>query len=140
MVTAKKTSKSQATKAVKKTTLKPAVKSATKKIEASIILTEEAAKKVKELQKQEKKESYGLKLYVFPGGCSGFQYGLDFEKSPEKTDIVSEQHGVKLFVDKESASMLKGTRIDFVDSLKGSGFKIDNPNVEHSCGCGKSFC
>ena len=139
MVTTKKTSK--AVKSAKsKTEKKPALKSAAKKAEADIILTVEAAKKVKELQKQEKKEAYGLKLYVFPGGCSGFQYGLDFEKAPEKTDIVTEQHGVKLFVDKESASMLKGTRIDFVDSLKGSGFKIDNPNVEHSCGCGKSFC
>lgn len=139
MVTTKKTSK-VVKSAKSKTEKKPALKSTAKKEDATIILTAEAAKKVKELQKQEKKETYGLKLYVFPGGCSGFQYGLDFEKSPEKTDIVTEQHGVKLFVDKESASMLKGTRIDFVDSLKGSGFKIDNPNVEHSCGCGKSFC
>ena len=132
MVTAKKTANAQ------KTVLKTAAKKS--KSDVDVTLTEIAAKNVKDMQKQEKKDSYGLKLYVFPGGCSGFQYGLDFEKSPQKTDIVSEQHGVKLFIDKESVEMLKGTRIDFVDSLKGSGFKIDNPSAQHSCGCGKSFC
>lgn len=105
-----------------------------------ITLTKKAADKVKELSKQEKKEGSGLKLFVFPGGCSGFQYGLDFEEKPEENDLVIVQHGVKLFVDKDSVEMLKGVKIDFVDSLQGSGFKIDNPNVGNSCGCGKSFC
>jgi iron-sulfur cluster assembly accessory protein len=110
------------------------------KSKQEITLTKKAADKVKELSKEEKKEGSGLKLYVFPGGCSGFQYGLDFEEKPEENDIVLEQHGVKIFVDKDSVDMLKGVKIDFVDSLQGSGFKIDNPNVGNSCGCGKSFC
>jgi iron-sulfur cluster assembly protein len=65
---------------------------------------------------------------------------LDFEKAPASTDIVFEEHGVKLFVDKESMEFLKGTTIDYIDGLRGSGFKIENPNVQNSCGCGKSFC
>lgn len=112
----------------------------TETVKVEITLTESAAKKIKELAKNDKKENFGLKLFVFPGGCSGFQYGMDFEEKAEKTDVTVEQHGVKMFVDKESIAMLKGAKIDFVDSLQGSGFKIDNPNVEHSCGCGKSFC
>ncbi|MCM2326231.1 MAG: iron-sulfur cluster assembly accessory protein [Candidatus Woesearchaeota archaeon] len=104
------------------------------------MLTKKAAEKITELAAKDGKKGYGLKLYVFPGGCSGFQYGLDFEKAQADTDIVFEQHGVKLFVDKESMEFLKGTTIDYVDGLQGSGFKIENPNVQHSCGCGKSFC
>jgi len=105
-----------------------------------ITLTKQAAKKVLELAKEEGKKDTGLKLFVYPGGCSGFQYGLDFLDKAEDTDVTIVSHGVKLFVDKESLVMLEGTTIDFVDSLQGSGFKIDNPNVTHSCGCGKSFC
>ncbi|MEK6916600.1 MAG: iron-sulfur cluster assembly accessory protein [Nanoarchaeota archaeon] len=105
-----------------------------------VTITENAAGKIMELARQDKKEKFGLKLYVFPGGCSGFQYGMDFEEKPEKTDIVLEQHGVKLFVDKDSSEFLNGVKIDFVDSIQGSGFKIDNPNAKSSCGCGKSVC
>ncbi|HIH41487.1 TPA: iron-sulfur cluster insertion protein ErpA [Candidatus Woesearchaeota archaeon] len=105
-----------------------------------VTITEKAAGKIMELAKQDNKEKHGLKLYVFPGGCSGFQYGMDFEENPEKTDLVMEQHGVKIFVDKDSVEFLKGVKIDFVDSLHGSGFKIDNPNATSTCGCGKSVC
>lgn len=111
-----------------------------KDTKADITLTEKAAKKIMELAKSEKKDKFGLKLFVFPGGCSGFQYGLDFEDKPDKTDIVSEQHGVKLFIDSDSLDLVKGAKIDYVESLQGSGFKIDNPNVTNSCHCGKSFC
>jgi iron-sulfur cluster assembly protein len=103
-------------------------------------VTEKAAKKMLELAKQDKKEGYGLKLNVMPGGCSGFQYGMDFEKKASSTDIVTKQHGLTVFIDKDSLDFLKGATIDYVDSLNGSGFKIDNPNVEHTCGCGKSVC
>ena len=74
-----------------------------------------------------------------PGGCSGMSYGLDFEKEPESDDIVVETHGVKLFVDAESDSMLRGAVIDYVDALQGAGFKISNPNAKKTCGCGQSF-
>ena len=113
-------------------------KEKTKKFE--ITLTKKAAEKIFDISKQEKKAGYGLKLYVFPGGCAGFQYGMDFEEKADKTDKVVEQHGVKLFIDKDSIEFLKGVKIDFVDSLQGSGFKIDNPNVTKSCNCGSSVC
>lgn len=134
---AKKTTKKSVNASVKKTVKKVAV---AKPAAAKVILTKKAAEKITELAAKDGKKGYGLKLYVFPGGCSGFQYGLDFEKAQADTDIVFEQHGVKLFVDKESMEFLKGTTIDYVDGLQGSGFKIENPNVQHSCGCGKSFC
>lgn len=105
-----------------------------------VTLTKKAAEKIAEISKQEKKEGYGLKLYVFPGGCAGFQYGMDFEEKADKTDKVIEEHGVKLFIDKDSVEFLKGVKIDFVESLQGSGFKIDNPNVTKSCNCGSSVC
>ena len=110
------------------------------KMKYDVTLTKKAAEKILEFAKHEKKKDFGLKLYVFPGGCSGFQYGMDFEERPEKTDVVMEQHGVKLFVDSDSIDFLKGATIDFIDSMHGSGFKIDNPNVKHTCGCGKSVC
>ena len=104
-----------------------------------VTLTENAASKVKEYMKAEKKGRYGLRLMVVPGGCAGYQYGMDFEKEAGKDDIIIEQHGVKLFIDKKSAGHLVGTVIDFVDSLQGSGFKISNPNATSTCGCGNSF-
>ena len=108
--------------------------------EFKITLTKKAAEKVLDISKQEKKADFGLKLYVFPGGCAGVQYGMDFEEKADKTDKVIEQHGVKLFIDKDSMEFLKGVKIDFVESLQGSGFKIDNPNVTKSCNCGSSVC
>ena len=104
-----------------------------------VTLTENAAVKVKEYMKSEKKTRYGLRIMVVPGGCAGYQYGMDFEKDAGKDDFVVEQHGVKLFIDKKSAGHLVGTMIDFVDSLQGSGFKINNPNAQSTCGCGNSF-
>lgn len=106
----------------------------------SISLTENAANKIIEIAKQEKKSTFGLRIHVFPGGCAGFQYGLDFEEKPHDTDKVFKKHGVQLFVDKESIDFLKGAKIDYINSLQESGFKIDNPNVVNSCNCGKSVC
>jgi len=104
-----------------------------------VTLTENAASKVKEYMKAEKKGQYGLRIMVVPGGCAGYQYGMDFEKEPQKDDLVITQQGVKMFIDKKSAGHLVGTSIDFVDSLQGSGFKINNPNATSTCGCGNSF-
>jgi iron-sulfur cluster assembly accessory protein len=108
--------------------------------EIDITITEKAAKKILEIAKQEKKEKYGLKLYVMEGGCSGFQYGMDFEKKLSKTDILIEQHGLKLFLDKESIKFLLGSKIDFIDTAEGQGFKIDNPNVKSDCSCDCNSC
>ena len=110
------------------------------KKDLAVILTKKAAEKIVEFAKSDKKEGYGLKLFVVPGGCSGFQYGLDFAKTPEKTDVVLEQHGVKLFIDKDSLDLLRGSKIDFIETQQGTGFKIDNPNISRSCSCGKDSC
>jgi iron-sulfur cluster insertion protein len=112
----------------------------TQKTKQPITITKAAAEKILALAKSENKTGFGLKLYVAPGGCSGFQYGLNFEKKASENDMTIKQHGITLFVDKDHLDMLTGVNIDFVDGLQGSGFKIDNPNVQHSCGCGKSFC
>ena len=103
-----------------------------------ISITKKAAEKVVKLAKKEKKEGYGLKVFVFPGGCAGVQYGLDFAKKAEKDDLTFEQHGVKLFVEKNTIEILKGTKIDYVETGQDSGFKIDNPNINacDTCGAG----
>ena len=104
-----------------------------------VTLTQNAASKVKEYMASENKKGHALRVLVVPGGCAGYQYGLDFDDKQSKDDVVVEQYGVKLVVDKKSAGHLVGTTIDFVDSLHGSGFKISNPNAQSTCGCGNSF-
>ena len=104
-----------------------------------ITLTEFAAKKVTELMKTAGKTNAYLRFGVLPGGCSGFTYQLEFIESIEKDDTVLEQYGVKIAVSPQSMEKLGGTNIDYVEGLKGSGFKISNPNSHGGCGCGKSF-
>ncbi len=104
-----------------------------------IQLTEKASEKVKELMTSEKKEGYGLRVYVEGGGCSGFQYGMAFEEKANDEDDVLELFGVKIMIDPYSAPMLTGTEIDYNDSLQGAGFDIKNPNAKSTCGCGQSF-
>jgi iron-sulfur cluster insertion protein len=102
-----------------------------------ITLTDKAGAKVKEILETEKKE--GLRIYVSGGGCHGFSYGMSLEDISLADDSVIEAHGVKVFVDPQSAKMLAGVEVDYVDSLQGSGFSIKNPNAKSSCGCGHSF-
>ena len=104
-----------------------------------LTLTETAEAKIKELCSREKKEGHALRIRIIPGGCSGFQYRFIFDDKTSADDVILEKHGVKLCVDKESLEMLNNAKIDFVDTLQGSGFKIDNPNSAESCHCGKSF-
>ncbi len=105
-----------------------------------IILTKKAAEKILELAKKDNKEEQGLKLFVFPGGCAGVQYGMDFIEKPEEKDITIKQHGVTLYVEKKNMEILKGVKIDFIDTSGATGFKIDNPNIKHGCGCGRDSC
>jgi iron-sulfur cluster assembly protein len=115
-------------------------KAETPKIEnPKFTITESAAKKLKELMAEEDKEGHGLRVAVMPGGCSGFSYGLDFEDEAKENDLVMEEHGIKLYIDKESLSMVNGAEVDYVDGLMEAGFKISNPNAQQNCGCGKSF-
>lgn len=100
-------------------------------------LTEGAAREVKDLLKREP-EGRHLRVYVEQGGCSGMQYGLTFDERRDG-DTVCEQLGVPVLVDAFSANYLRGSVIDFDESLTGGGFKLRNPNARQSCGCGKSF-
>ena len=102
-------------------------------------ITEKAAEMVREAMQQEELDNHGLRIGVTGGGCSGLQYLLDFAETPKEVDFNEEQHGIQVFIDPFSAAHLKGTVIDYVDSLNGSGFKFENPNIVRSCGCGSSF-
>jgi iron-sulfur cluster assembly accessory protein len=103
-----------------------------------ISVTENAAAEVKNLLGKAENSGKFLRVYVERGGCSGMQYGLVFdEKRPE--DLITEMHGVTVLVDPVSAGHVRGSVVDFSDSLSAGGFKIINPNARESCGCGKSF-
>ena len=77
-------------------------------------------------------------MEVVRGGCAGYTYNMDFEKSKSGDDMVFEEHGLKIFVTPKSMEFLNGTQIDYTEGLQGAGFKLNNPNVKSSCGCGKS--
>jgi iron-sulfur cluster assembly accessory protein len=81
----------------------------------------------------------GLRVGVLPGGCSGFQYGLNIEDEPADDDLVVEVNGLRLFVDPFSMQYLGGVEIDYVTTFQGSGFTFNNPNASGGCGCGSSF-
>jgi iron-sulfur cluster assembly protein len=104
-----------------------------------LIVTPAAAEKVRELLEQRNISGYALRVFVQGGGCSGLQYGMAFAPEAEEFDTVVESDGVKLIVDPTSLMYVGGATIDFVDSLMGGGFRIDNPNAVSSCGCGNSF-
>ena len=107
--------------------------------ETAISLTPMAQTKLGELLMVRNIPNHGLRVFVAGGGCSGLQYGMAFEAQAREFDTVVEQGGVKLFVDPTSMMYLGGASIDFVDSLMGGGFKIENPNAVSACGCGSSF-
>ncbi len=84
-------------------------------------------------------EEAGLRVAVLPGGCSGFQYGLNIEDAPEEDDEILTFEGVRLFIDPFSAQYLEGVEVDYVQNLMGSGFTFKNPTAAGGCGCGSSF-
>ena len=104
-----------------------------------VTLTEVAARKVVDLRMEEGKPEWGLRVRLIGGGCSGMSYELGWEDQAGADDTVVESHGVKVYVDRHSASYLAGSEIDYVDNnMLGAGFAINNPNVKSSCGCGSS--
>jgi len=108
--------------------------------ETLIDLTPLAAEKVKELMAAEPDaESLVLRVAIQGGGCSGFQYGLGFDSGAAEGDHELTLEGVRVVVDPFSAPYLQGAKIDYLNGLQESGFKIDNPNAVSSCGCGHSF-
>jgi iron-sulfur cluster assembly accessory protein len=102
-------------------------------------LTPKAIEMVKDAMTRENMASYGIRVGVVGGGCSGFQYSMDFENTQRDGDIVVEQDGVKLYVDPMSSMYLQGVTVDYVVGLQGAGFKFNNPNARNTCGCGQSF-
>jgi iron-sulfur cluster assembly protein len=105
-----------------------------------IILTDKGAEKVHEFLAAQNADlqTAGLRVGVRGGGCSGFQYNLAFDQKRD-TDVVFESHGLQLLVDSQSLPYVEGSTIDYVDSLQGAGFQVNNPNVVAACGCGSSF-
>jgi iron-sulfur cluster assembly protein len=105
----------------------------------TISLTTAAADAVRDLLAKRELEGYGLRVYIKGGGCSGYQYGMALDNNFREEDLVTDTHGVKVIVDEVSIDYLRGSTVDFVDDLMGSGFKVENPNAVASCGCGSSF-
>ena len=109
-----------------------------------VTVTEAAAKKIGELIPEFDDidpEKGGLRIYVKGGGCSGYQYGMAMDDNVTDDDIVIEngETPTKLIIDNQSASLLQGSVVDYVDTLQGAGFAIKNPQAKSTCGCGSSF-
>ncbi len=104
-----------------------------------VSLTDAAASKLHELTKEETNPAIGLRVYVYSGGCSGFRYGMMLEDAPTPEDNLLDVNGVKVYVDGQSNPLLQGAEIDYVDTLMGAGFTVNNPNAVAACGCGSSF-
>jgi iron-sulfur cluster assembly accessory protein len=105
--------------------------------EVSIILTENAAKRVAWIAERQHKPAI-LRLAVDGGGCAGFTYTFELS-NPAEGDAVAETRGVRLVVDPVSLELVKGSAVDFVEDLGGSAFRVTNPNAQSGCGCGSSF-
>jgi iron-sulfur cluster assembly accessory protein len=116
-----------------------AVAAETTKAATTVLLTDVAAEKVKNLIEQEGRDDLRLRVAVQPGGCSGLRYQLFFDERSLDGDVVDDFGGVEVVVDRMSAPYLTGATIDFADRIDAQGFTIDNPNAGGSCACGDSF-
>ena len=104
-----------------------------------VSLTDAAASKLRDLTKEETNPDIGLRVYVYSGGCSGYRYGMMLEDAPSSEDNRLDINGIKVYVDGQSIALLQGSQIDYVDTLMGAGFTVNNPNAVAACGCGSSF-
>jgi len=102
-----------------------------------ITLTENAIQKIIQVTKAQGKEA--LRIAVKKGGCAGMSYIFNLDDKATSQDVVLEEKGAKVFIDKESLELLDGSEVDYLDALQGAGFKIQNPNAKATCGCGSSF-
>ncbi|MEM6823387.1 MAG: iron-sulfur cluster assembly accessory protein [Verrucomicrobiota bacterium] len=103
-----------------------------------IEITEQAAQQIQILVEDSGTPDAGLRIFIERGGCSGLQYTMQITEQQDDDQQI-ESHGAKVFLDKESAGYLKGSTIDYSDSLSSTGFRIQNPNAKQTCGCGTSF-
>src|SRR5262249_1789057 len=106
--------------------------------QALVTMTPSAVEKVRELLDAEGDATLGLRIFVAGGGWLGMQYGMTLDETQEG-DIVAEMQGIRLLVDEMSAGYISGSEVDYVDSLMGAGFTVNNPNAVSTCGCGHSF-
>ena len=104
-----------------------------------VTLSDAAVAKLAELTADEPDPNVGLRVYVYSGGCSGYRYGMMLEDKPADEDIKVVSNGINVYVDPQSTPLLKGSEIDYVDTLMGAGFTVNNPNAVSGCGCGSSF-
>lgn len=107
--------------------------------ERLIKVSASAAERMSALLVKQGRTNGVLRVAVVGGGCSGLQYQMEFQDGPANRDIVVESGGIKVVVDPKSALYLTGSELDYVDSLQGGGFKVNNPNAASSCSCGESF-
>jgi iron-sulfur cluster assembly protein len=109
--------------------------------QSPVILTESAAREIRNIVTQQELDASKIRLRVGVkgGGCSGFSYLLDLTETQKETDEVFEMHGIKIIVDPKSLLYLSGVTVDFKDEIMGRGFVFNNPNATSSCGCGSSF-
>jgi iron-sulfur cluster assembly protein len=104
-----------------------------------VVLTPRAVEAVRKMHEKERLSAdHGLRIAVVGGGCSGFQYSLNFDTRKEG-DLVTELDGVNIFVDEISLPYIAGTTLDYVEGLHNAGFRFDNPRATRTCGCGSSF-
>ena len=108
-------------------------------MQAPLVFTDSAARKVKELIDEEGNTALKLRVFVTGGGCSGFQYGFTFDEATNEDDTAMEKAGVTLLIDPMSLQYLAGAEIDYQENLEGAQFVIKNPNAQSTCGCGSSF-
>src|SRR5436309_10746597 len=104
-----------------------------------VTVTEKAASKAKSILTERRIESGALRVFVVGGGCSGYQYGMAIARNREDDDIAIDVGGLTILVDSESAPLIDGAEVDYVEDIMKSGFTIFNPNATHSCACGNSF-
>ncbi len=105
----------------------------------AVSVTARAARAFQEISQERGKPNAGLKVAVAGGGCAGNEYVMALAEEPAATDIVLESNGIPIYLDGNTAHMLVGAEIDFLDSLMGRGFSVRNPNAATTCGCGSSF-
>lgn len=108
-------------------------------MESDLKITRDAVTRINQLLETKENPEMMLRVYIQGGGCSGFQYGFQFDDSQQEDDISIEQEGIRVLVDMLSLQYLDGAEIDYKDDLMGSRFLVNNPNASTTCGCGSSF-
>jgi iron-sulfur cluster assembly accessory protein len=104
-----------------------------------LTLTDAATRKIQEVLSGQAEPVYGLRVSIQPSGCCGHQYAMSLATEAETGDWIGDFAGIRVLVDPESAPLLQGVQIDYVETLQASGFSISNPNASRGCGCGRSF-